>query len=284
MAFPVMVVEVQEVVLPENSKHPLAVRIWEEKNMLKRKILSVLILCLVAMSLLSGCSTNEAEILVPSPQEDLFVYDQGSFLDDTVEKKTNDMLVQLEEQSTVEFAVITIPSLNDLTIEDYAIDLGNRLGIGKEDKDNGILLLISKSDEKVRLEIGTGLQDILTDSISGDILDEFFVPHRSEGNYEDAVLETVQAIINVLAASDEYSSLNVRGVNPELVVEPTPWYYYLIALIILIVALVVIEWVTGHLFGYGFGDGFITAIARSSGSSSRGGFGGGGFSGGGASR
>lgn len=249
-----------------------------------KKHFSLMILFLLIVSILSGCSENEAEISLPDVQQDLFVYDQGNFLDDSVEEKANDMLVQLEEQSTIEFAVITVPSLNDLSVEDYAVDLGNALGIGKEDKDNGILLLISKSDVRVRLEIGDGLQDVLTDSISGDILDDFFVPHRDEDNYDDAVLETVQAVINVLASSDEYSNLNIRGVNPNLIVEETPWYYYLIALIVLIVFLVIIEWITGCCFGYGFGDGLVSAVIQSSGSGSGGGFGGGGFSGGGASR
>lgn len=239
---------------------------------------------LFIIATLAGCSTTEKQILIPNVEENVFIYDQGSFLDDTVEEKVNNMLVQLEEKTTIEFAIITIPSLNNMTIEDYAADLGNELGIGKKDEDNGILLLISKEDNRVRLEIGDGLQGILTDSLSGKILDNFFVPHRSEDDYDSAVSETVQAVINVLAASEEYSSLDIKGINPDLIVEPTPWYYYLILLLVIIIALVVVEWITGRAFGYGFGDGLVSTMLTSSGSGSSGRFGGGGFSGGGASR
>ena len=79
----------------------------------------------------------------------------------------NQFLVALEEQTTIEFAVITVPTLGNLSIESYAVKLGNKLGIGKADDDNGILLLISREDERVRLEIGKGLQGTLTDSVSG---------------------------------------------------------------------------------------------------------------------
>ncbi len=255
----------------------------------KRWIFMLLIAVVVS---LTGCSlTDEPEMMVPTVEKDLYVYDQGDLLEDSVEKTANQMLVQLEQESTIEFAVITIPSLNGIVLEDYAVDLGNELGIGKEDENNGILLLISKEDERVRLEIGDGLQSILTDSISGRLLDNFFVPHRENDDYDTAVLETIQSVINVFAASEEYSTLEIEGINKDLVLETHPWYYYLIIILVIILIVILIEWVTGHIYGDGFGDGFVFAILSSEGGSgygsggfSSGGFGGGGFSGGGASR
>lgn len=256
----------------------------------KTKVGIFLLLALFFIGLLTGCSeSNESEIMIPKVKSDVYVYDQGDFLDDSVEEQMNALLDQLEEETSIEFAVITIPSLNNLSIEKYAVKLGNELGIGKADTDNGILLLISKTDTKVRLEIGKGMQGILTDSVSGRILDNFFVPYRDEENYDDASLNTVQAVINYLAESGEYE-ISIKGIDSSVALEQEeekPWYYYLVIIILLILAAILIEWITGKIFGDGFGDGLIVMILESSSSddsSGGGSFGGGTFNGGGASR
>lgn len=264
---------------------------------------SLLIMLLLNIFLIAACSSedkkvyNNPKIMVPKVQKDTYVYDQGEFLDEKVEAKANKFLDKLKEETTVEFAVITIPSLNDIELEEYAVDLGNILGIGKKDKNNGILLLISKTDTKVRLEIGDGLQETLTDSKSGRVLDQFFVSHRDKDDYNTAVIETVQAVINILASSDEYN-FAIDGVDTELLVEEPSLGMILLTGFIIVVAIILIlcllEWITGKIWGDGFGDGIVFAILDACGDSdgisggssgsSFGSFGGGGFSGGGASR
>lgn len=253
---------------------------------MKRKRVSAIgILFLLLISLLAGCTGEEPPILIPKVEKDSYVYDQGEFLGSDAESAMNQFLVELEKQTTIEFAVITVPTLGNLTIDSYAVKLGNELGIGKADEDNGILLLVSRKDEKVRLEIGKGLQGILTDSVSGRILDDYFVPYRDDDLYDEACLNTVQAIINYLAQSGEYD-ISIAGVNTNLVLEEElSDVISLIALIWFVIVLISIVilciWATsggrssgGGFSGSSFGGGF----------SSGGGFGGGSFSGGGASR
>ena len=258
--------------------------------MKQKRICACLLTLLILFSyLLTGCSfEEESQLLIPDVKKDTFIYDQGNFIDDQVEKKVNNLLIQLEEQTTIEFVVITIPSLNNLTIENYAVKLGNKLGIGKAETDNGILLLISKEDTKVRLEIGKGLQGILTDSISGRILDDFFVPFRDIDNYDEASLNTVQAVINYLAESEEYN-ISINGIDKEIMLEPEKEYSaseIISFILIIIMILIILEWITGKIFGDGFGDGivFIILNAITDSGSGSGGFGGGSFNGGGASR
>lgn len=260
-------------------------------------LLTVLILL---SCFLGGCASNddmddspETQILVPEVLENVYVYDQGEFISDDKEALINNLLDQLEEKTTVEFAVITIPSLNDLTIEQYAVKLGNELGIGKADQDNGILLLASKTDNKVRLEIGRGLQGFLTDSVSGRILDKYFVPYRDNGNYDDACFNTVNAVINCIADSEDYEFSEIEGLNPDIAIESEDDEITageVIGIIILIIVLLILEWITGCLLGDGFGDGIVIlllrliSIGRSGGGRSGGSFGGGRFNGGGSSR
>lgn len=261
-----------------------------------KKILLLLVCLIFSILVLAGCEdANTAKILYPNIKENVFVYDQGEFLDDTIEVTANNLLDSLENQTTIEFAIITIPSLEGLSIEKYSIELANGLGIGKESSDNGILLLISKSDGKVRLEIGDGLQGILTDSACGRILDNYFVPNRKNDDYDTAFFDTIQAVINYLDESDDYD-IQIESLDRSITVEQDKSEVeaileFLAIIIIAIVVILLIEWITGHIAGGGFGDGIISEIIDSSSSysgSSRsggsGGFGGGHFSGGGASR
>lgn len=266
------------------------------------KLKSVFCIVLIFLiCLLSGCASKEYDeqerlgsILVPTILKDTYVYDQGQFISDDQEEVINNLLVQLEEKTTIEFAVITIPSLNDLTIEQYAVRLGNKLGIGKADEDNGILLLISKADTKVRLEIGLGLQGFLTDAKCGRILDKFFVPAREKDNYNDACFNTVNAVINAIADSEEYEFSGIEGLNKELKVDSDESITARDILIInlVIIGLIILEFITGYWWGCGFGDGIVFMIleaaidSRTSGTgrSSGGSFGGGRFNGGGSSR
>ena len=172
---------------------------------------------LVAMILmitvaLSGCS-YESEIKIPTPEENVFIYDMDEIIEDGVENKLNTMLVQLEEKTSVEFVVISIESLNNINIESYSNKVFNTLGIGKDDKDNGIMLLFSRNDVKVRLEIGRGLEGILNDSKCGRILDDYFVPYRSEDKYSEATNYTVNAVLTVLSEEYDFSIEGLEAVT-----------------------------------------------------------------------
>ena len=244
--------------------------------------LIVLILLAFLMSLLIGCATTTEE--TPTVKSDIYIYDEDNVIDDDVENMLNKMLVELEQKTGAEFAVISVSSLLDNTIEDYANNMFNTLGIGKKGEDNGLLLLFSRSDNKVRLEVGRGLEGCLNDAKCGRILDNYFVPYRESDEYSKATELTVKAALTVLC--EEYNitinGLDIEAFETEETDDSDEIDFATIILIIII--LIIVEWVTGHIFGDGFGDGLVIAILSSGGSSSGGGFGGGCSGGGGASR
>ena len=260
---------------------------------MKRRIIScglILVVLLTLLSTFTGCDSAD-KIPIPKVEKNVFLYDEDNIIDDVVEKDLNKMLVELEEKSGAEFAVISIQSLKNRSIENYANNLFNTLGIGKKGKDNGVLLLISRSDNRVRLEIGRGLEGCLNDSKCGRILDKFFVPYREEDKYTEATEYTVKAVLKVLC--EEYN-ISISGVdesdvqidNNEDKDNQNLFTFAIIVLIIIIIAVVIIVIVIddnssgGHSSGgfYSGGDGF------SGGGFSGGGFGGGFSGGGGASR
>ena len=250
--------------------------------MRKKRIISCMMLLMVLttlMSMLTGCATSE-KIPIPTVEKDVYIYDEDDIIDDDVEKELNKMLVELEEKTEAEFAVVSVESLLDRSIEDYANNLFNTLGIGKKGKDNGVLLLFSRSDEKVRLEIGRGLEGCLNDSKCGRILDDYFVPYRGNDEYTKATEMTVKAVLNVIA--EEYE-INIQGLEKDLPVEDDsddglPLWVWII-IILVAIAIVVIGAICAD--GSSSGGGF---FGGSSGGFSGGGFGGGFSGGGGASR
>ena len=247
--------------------------------MIKKRLIPIVLALLLLSTIVLVFFTTPSlaaknDIISIKDKQDVFVYDEAKLIDDTVEKNLNNLLISLEEKTETEFAVISIPSLNNMTIEEYSVKLFNKLGIGKKGKDNGVLLLFSKTDNKVRLEIGRGLEGCLNDGKCGRILDNYFVPYREKDNYTDGAYLTANAVISVI--SKEYN-VDISGAENLDIPEddegiPT-WLMIIIIILLIILKL---------YFGVSSGGGYYGGA--SGGFSSGGGFGGGRTGGGGVSR
>ena len=249
----------------------------------KVKIILLFIVIIGSMFVLTGCSSQaEKEIKIPQVSSDKHVYDEDNILDEATEETLNKFLIELKNKTTVEFVVVTVADLNGYAVEDYANKVFNTMGIGLKEEDNGILLLMSRSDKRVRLEIGRGLEGILNDSKCGRILDQHFVPHREKDDYNQATLLTVQATINVIASDKE---VIIEGVDSEAIVKDDSdlQAWIIIIVVIIVFSLMVVD-------ACFFGGVIFSSMSTGEGSSSSGrsgssgGFGGGRSGGGGASR
>ena len=118
------------------------------------------------------------------------------------------MLQDIERNSTVEFAVVTVSSIpTDETKETYAYKILNGWGIGKKSEDNGMLFLLIANGtpgNRMRLEIGYGLEGYITDAGAGRILDAA-MPYYESGDYSQASYEVVSGV-KTLLENKEYSS------------------------------------------------------------------------------
>ncbi len=244
--------------------------------MSKKRIIAIFVLVVMLTSLataLVGCGTKES-IKVPEVVEDVFVYDQDKCINDEIEMEINFMIKELKEKTGAEFAIVSVTSLSGYTIEEYANELFNALGIGKSGEDNGVLLLFSQSDNRVRLEIGRGLEGCLNDAKCGRILDSNFVPYREEGDYTKATRNTVIAALNVIAEEYQVELENVgEAETADDTDEDLPTWVYIVIFIIIVIVAILKPSGDGTYYGGGF-----------SGGSSGGSFGGGRSGGGGASR
>lgn len=134
-------------------------------------------------------------------QEHTYIYDQADLLSDTTKNDLNHQLENLDVSKKAQIIVLTVDTLKNKTIQEYANTVFNQTGIGDKESDNGLLMLIAKDEKKVWVEVGQGLEGELNDGKVGRILDNDFVPYRAKDDYDTAVSQTIKAFSDVLTGN-----------------------------------------------------------------------------------
>ncbi|MGE3958415.1 MAG: YgcG family protein [Vicinamibacterales bacterium] len=111
-------------------------------------------------------------------------------------------LADLERTTSVEVAIVTVPSLDGRTIENYATALFNTWGIGKKGRDNGVLILVSIQDRTMRIEVGYGLEGVLPDGLAGSVIRELFRPKFRNGDYRGGIVDGTTRIIDIVRRNE----------------------------------------------------------------------------------
>ena len=125
-----------------------------------------------------------------------YVNDFAGMLNSSTITEITNIISEVNTKTSAEIAVVTVNNLQGISIEEYAVKLFEKWGIGKKDKDNGVLLLISKEDRKLRIEVGYGLEGTITDLEAGRIINNVIVPEFKKGDYNTGVYNGVIAIAN----------------------------------------------------------------------------------------
>ncbi len=131
-----------------------------------------------------------------------YVNDFAGMLSPSTKAELNAALAQFTKETTSEISVVTISSLQGDAIEEYANQLLREWGIGTKEKNNGALLLISKEDRQMRIEVGYGLEGALTDAESSSIVNNILRPAFRAEKYDEGVKAAVSAM--VVATKSEY--------------------------------------------------------------------------------
>lgn len=132
------------------------------------------------------------EIPVPTG----YVNDNAGLIDEKTQAVLEDQLKQFADSGKGELAVLTVKTMNGLTIEEYAIRVAEKWKVGGRDTDNGVILIISTDERKVRIEVGRGAA--ITDAQAGKILDDVMVPKLKRADWAGAIYDGVDAIINLV--------------------------------------------------------------------------------------
>ncbi len=128
----------------------------------------------------------------------------GRVVDDAhiLSAPTVDSLTQLlaayENGTTNQVVVVTVPDLKGNAIEEFGYQLGRHWQIGQKGKNNGALLIVAPKEHKVRIEVGYGLEPLLTDAASSVIVQQVILPDFRAGNMEQGVVDGTKAMLDVL--------------------------------------------------------------------------------------
>ena len=131
------------------------------------------------------------------------VVDQANLLSPEQEAELTQRLEALEQASTRQLVVVTVSSLEGYEIEDYGYRLGRHWGIGQEGANNGAILLVAPNERRVRVEVGYGLEGILTDALSSQIINGQILPRFRDNDYPGGIMAGADAIIQQLQAPPE---------------------------------------------------------------------------------
>jgi uncharacterized protein len=122
-------------------------------------------------------------------------------------------LKALEDKSSDQLVVVTVPSLQGYAIEDFGHQLGRRWGIGTAKFDNGVLLIVAPNERKVRVEVGTGLEGTLTDALSRIVIENSILPRFREGDFAGGIKNGVRDIALVLTGDAAEVEARARARN-----------------------------------------------------------------------
>lgn len=115
-------------------------------------------------------------------------------------------LVQnFEQNSTTQIAIVTLNSLESRSIEELSLEIARGYKLGQKEDSNGVLLVVAPNEKKVRIEVGYGLEGVLTDAVASEIINSVMIPEFKNGKMSEGVKEGILAIIKV-ASGEEFSS------------------------------------------------------------------------------
>lgn len=163
----------------------------------KKMISKILIVIALLLTLFQTVSSA-----VVSPTRDFYVNDYANLLSEETKQYIINVNAELQSKTGAQIVVVTIPSLEGQSLEEYANELFRKFGIGDKKKNNGLLLLLALKERQFRVEVGNGLEGILPDGKTGRIQNEYIIPYLKENNWNEGIKNGFDAFLDVIV--DEY--------------------------------------------------------------------------------
>jgi uncharacterized protein len=128
-----------------------------------------------------------------------YVTDLAGVITPETKSRLEGLCTELQQKTEAQVAVVTVNSLEGQSVDDYAVDLYKRLGVGSKGTDRGILLLVVPKDRKYRVEVGYGLEPVVNDARAGDV-GRAMVPLLRQGDYNGAIEAATWQLAQYVAA------------------------------------------------------------------------------------
>jgi uncharacterized protein len=191
------------------------------------------LLVFFAFFLCAGNALAEG-VKIPAPVGDIYVQDHANILNEAEKAELRSLGRTIEDQTTAQIAVLTIETIGDRTIEEFANEAFRQYGIGNKEQDNGVLIVLSMKERKVRIEVGYGLEGRLPDGKTGRILDENALPYLTNEQPSEAIKETYKVLAaEVLAEYGEgEKQTNTATPTGEKGIGMPAWLIFIIVIVV----------------------------------------------------
>lgn len=137
------------------------------------------------------------------------IVDNANLISDGVEQNINNQLEDLSDSTGIQLAVLTIPTLEGEVLESYSMKVAETWELGSAEKDTGVLLLIALEERSIRIEVGYGLEGVLTDTKCGLIIRNVIAPEFRNGNYQAGIVNAVNNMVGLVKGDESLVSKRV---------------------------------------------------------------------------
>jgi uncharacterized protein len=134
---------------------------------------------------------------IPAPK--MHVVDRAKVIDKKTESRLNAFLAELETKTGAQMVVLTVKTTDGAPVDQFSIDLASAWKLGQFEQNNGVLIVVATKDRKYSIEVGSGLESVLTNDFCAEIGKVLFVPNFRNGNYNEGIYQGTAAIINKIA-------------------------------------------------------------------------------------
>ncbi|MGB5695285.1 MAG: TPM domain-containing protein, partial [Polyangiales bacterium] len=172
------------------------------------------------------------------------VNDYANLISPTAEAQIEDLSSKLEQDKGAQVVVLTIDSLDGEPLEEYSHRVAETWRLGRAGQDDGVLLLIAKNDRKMRLEVGYGLEPVLSDVLCSRILDQVLRPKFRAGEFDEGVVRAVEAIDGLIRGTSTLpppsSSIGLGDLPPRIF--GGLWLLFLMPFVLVVVGTNPFQW------------------------------------------
>jgi len=143
------------------------------------------------------------------------VTDNAEILSADAERRITAHLKEHEDRTTNQIAVLTVPTLDGESVEEFAVKVFEGWKLGQKGKDNGVLVVVAPRERRMRIEVGYGLEGTLTDAHASRIIRDVMTPRFKSGDFDGGVEAGVTAIIARLTGAEPAASQPAARSEPQ---------------------------------------------------------------------
>lgn len=144
-----------------------------------------------------------ADSIYPEPTNYKYINDYVGLMDEATKENIVSIGRELEDKTGAQSVIVIIDTIGNDTIANYANKFFRTWGIGQEDKDNGLLILLAIEDRSYRVEVGRGLEGVIPDLLSNKVMESLATPYFQNNDYSTGLLNSYSKFADLIA--EEYN-------------------------------------------------------------------------------